>query len=280
MEAMYVQVGVVGSLMERRDPATDQLLPPDTDLQTLKRVLPDALVEASSLYEVRGLPSAEVGASWVARLRVEGARTDKSNARRTNVLVRVQAPAMEAALDESAQEPATSVLSALQTAALVDQRLIAKAQQQGTTVLNTSVGLPLYLTLGAPAAELCRCFEGAWTVDLGGETCPRVRVDTTIITIAMVVLAAIVPTASMGLFQSGLASWSGTLTVVSVGLQVLDVVSDASFTYQLVRERGCEMPWLVTIALASIGVSMLVNIALAMVLLRCWPVDGLRQHAG
>lgn len=77
----------------------------------------------------------------------------------------------------------------------------------------------------------CRCFPGAWIVPSRQETCPAVEVNARSLTIAAISMAILVPSVAVYLKINDLASLSGSLTVVSVGLQILDVVSDASFAY-------------------------------------------------
>ena len=144
--------------------------------------------------------------------------------------------------------------------------------------MNASNGIGVVASLGASLASPCRCYFGAWTVELADESCPRVEIDTTVVTVATFTIAGLVPVAMGLLLLLGQATMSGALTGLSVGLQVLDVVSDVSFTYQLAREQYCEAPVLVAAAVASIVAAIVVNGTLSVYLLRCWQVPGMRRH--
>jgi len=170
------------------------------------------------------------------------------------------------------------VATASQLRQLIDERLVYYASDPLVGNSTTPLRLAVASSMGALAAAPCQCYGGAWIVPAAEETCPQLSIDTTVVTALTIFLIALVPSIMVVVLVFGLSTWNGALTLGSVGLQVLDVFSDAVFSYQLAREQGCQEGFLVNLAIGSIGVSILINLVISVYLLRCWRMPGMRKH--
>ena len=268
---VHMQVSIFGILASIASSGDVEV--PIVDLQSIRRQLPAALADVADLDSVRGLPSQSINTQWSDRFVVLAARSDAVLQTRTSILVQVQAAG--GGVEGSDGE---GVLGAQELYRQLDERLLISSARSGVSILNASNGVSIVTSVGAVLALPCKCFEGAWTVSIADESCPVVRVDMTGLTVSAFVAGLLVPIAVGALIVAGHATFSGGVTVGSVALHVLDVVSDMGFAYQLARESYCETPALVSLALSSVLVAMIVNGALSVFLLRCWQVPGMDNH--
>ena len=223
-QGTHAQVGVLGTLVGSGESVSGDAGGRTVDLAQLRRGLPDVLVAAARMKGVRGWagPPGQEG-EWARRFSVVGARPDAEVVGRTSVLVEVLSSA-------PGNEPGNttgeySVITALETRMLLDERLVVFGREGGSgsgsgtgSVGNDSIGITVVGTLGAVEAAPCLCYEGAWVVPVAGESCPVRRLDTTTITLITIAIAALIPTIMLGMLSTHVSTFTGALTVGSVGL--------------------------------------------------------------